>query len=75
MKKETLKDLRNEVGLTQKQAAKILEIRKEYLSMLETGDRNPSDNLKMKMAKLYKCEIGDIFLAITSTKRLKTTSI
>ena len=69
--KKTLKDLRNDKGLTQEQASKILEITKEYLSMLETADRNPSDNLKEKMAKLYDCEIVDIFLAINSTKCLK----
>jgi putative transcriptional regulator len=71
MKQKTLQDLRKDKNLTQEQAAKILVITKEYLSMLETGDRNPSDSLKMKMAKLYNCEIADIFLAINSTKRLK----
>ena len=71
MKNKTLQDLRNEKGLTQEQASKILTITKEYLSMLETGDRNPSDSLKEKMSKLYGCEIADIFLAISSTKRLK----
>ena len=39
--------------------------------MLETGDRNPSDSLKEKMAKLYDCQIADIYSAINSTKRLK----
>lgn len=72
MKQKTLQDLRKDKDLTQEQASKILTITKEYLSMLETGDRNPSDSLKVKMAKLYNCEIGDIFLAINSTKRLKT---
>lgn len=71
MKKKSLKDLRNGIGLTQEQASKILLITKEYLSMLENGDRNPSDALKEKMSKLYKCTISDIFLAINSTKRLK----
>lgn len=71
MKNKTLKDFRIEKGLTQEQTSKILNITKEYLSMLETADRNPSDNLKEKMAKLYDCEMADIFLAINSTKRLK----
>lgn len=69
--KKKLQKLRIDKNLTQDQAAKILGIRKEYLSMLENGERNPSDNLKEKMAKLYNCEIVDIFLAINSTKRLK----
>ena len=71
MKKRTLKDLREDKDLTQEQAAKILAITKEYLSMLENGFRNPSDTLEEKMAKLYSCNIVDIFLAINSTKRLK----
>ena len=71
MGKRTLQKLRKDKDLTQDQAAKILTITKEYLSMLETGDRNPSDSLKEKMAKLYNCTIADIFLAISSTKRLK----
>lgn len=71
MKKKTLKDLRENKKLTQEQTSKILLITKEYLSMLENGSRNPSDILKEKMAKLYDCDISDIFLAINSTKRLK----
>jgi putative transcriptional regulator len=69
---KTLQQLRSDKNLTQEQASKILIITKEYLSMLENGDRNPSDSLKKRMAKLYNCEIADIFLAINSTKRLKT---
>lgn len=72
MKLKNLQDLRKNKELTQEQASKILGISPIYLSMLETADRNPSDNLKLKMAKLYGCEIADIFLAISSTKRLKT---
>lgn len=69
--KKPLQELRVKRNLTQEQTAKILGIRKEYLSMLENGERNPSDNLKERMAKLYECDIVDIFLAINSTKRLK----
>ena len=71
MKSKTLQQLRNNKGLTQEQASKVFGVTKEYLSMLENGDRNPSDSLKEKMAKLYNCEIAEIFLAINSTKRLK----
>ena len=71
MKNKTLQQLRNNKGLTQEQASKIFGVTKEYLSMLENGDRNPSDSLKEKMAKLYNCEIAEIFLAINSTKRFK----
>lgn len=71
MKNKTLQELRIDKGLTQEQASDLLEIRKEYLSMIENANRNPSDSLKEKMAKLYNCNIVDIFLGINSTKRLK----
>lgn len=70
MKYKTLQELRKSKHLTQEQAAKILTISVQYLSMLENGSRNPSDTLKKKMAKLYECNIADIFLIINSTKRL-----
>lgn len=72
MEKKTLQKLRTKKGLTQEQASKILSISKEYLSMLENGSRNPSDALKEKMATLYNVSIADIFLAINSTKCLKS---
>lgn len=68
---KTLQDLRKENSITQEQASKYLEITKVYLSMLENAERNPSDNLKEKMSKLYNCSIADIFFAINSTKCLK----
>lgn len=72
MRTRTLQELRTARNLTQEQTAKILTIHKSYLSMLENGSRNPSDSLKKKMSKLYDCSIADIFLAISSTNRLKS---
>lgn len=71
MKIKNLQELRKDRQLTQEQASKVLEIKLEYLSMLENGKRNPSDSLKDKMSKLYNCSIADIYLAINSTKCLK----
>lgn len=70
---KTLKDLRNNKNLKQEEVAKILDISNTYLSLLETGKRNPSDKLKEKMARLYNCNITDIFLAISLTKRKTST--
>lgn len=64
----TLQEMRIKKGLTQQQASKILDINADYLSMLENKNRNPSDKLKKKMAKLYGVSIADIFLAIQLTK-------
>ncbi len=69
--RKTLQELRKATGLTQGQAAKVLEISKQYMSMLEKGYRNPSDSLKERMSKLYNCSIADIYSAINSTKCLK----
>lgn len=68
MKKYNMQNLRKKRKLTQEQASKILGITKEYLSMLERGERNPSDVLKKKMAELYDVSIADIFLAVQETK-------
>ena len=68
MKIKTLKELRENKKLTQEEASKKFEITKEYLSMLERGERNPSDKLKEKMASEYKVSISYIFLATNKTK-------
>lgn len=65
---KTLKTLREDNGLTQKQVAKKLDTTITYISLIENGSRNPSDKMKEKMAKLYGCSIVDIFLAIRLTK-------
>ena len=67
----TLKKLRENRKLTQEQVSNMLKITIQYVSMLENGERNPSDNIKEKLANLYKCDISDIFLAVKQTKRLK----
>ncbi len=71
MKIKTLKQLRENKKMTQEQASKELNITKEYLSMLERAERNPSDKMKEKMANLYECKIIDIFLACKETKCFK----
>lgn len=68
MEKYNIKQLREKVNLTQEEASKKLDIKKNYLSMIECGTRNPSDNLKKKMASLYNVTIADIFLALETTK-------
>lgn len=71
MSKKNLKSLRETKKLTQEQASEILNITKEYLSMLERGIRNPSDKLKESLAKLYGVTVYDIFLASKETKCFK----
>lgn len=71
MKVKTLKELREYKKVTQEEEAKELEITKEYLSMLERGERNPSDKLKAKMANYFGVSVAYIFLSINQTKCLQ----
>lgn len=64
----TLKDIRIQSKLTQEQLAKITGLSIRYISLLETGKRNPSDKTKKVLAKALRVSTIDIFLAFNRTK-------
>lgn len=68
MKNKTMKQLREEAELTQEQVANSTNTTVTFISLLENGKRNASDEMKKKLAKLYNCEVIDIFLALQLTK-------
>ncbi len=68
MKVKSLKELRKTNNLTQEQVAKSTDTTKTYISLLENGKRNASDEMKKKLAKIYNCKIVDIFLALQLTE-------
>lgn len=68
MKKLSLKDLREKRGLTQDEVARLTDKTTTFIWMLENGKRNASDDMKRKLAKIYNCEISDIFLALQLTE-------
>lgn len=68
MKKKTLRQYRLEKKLTQKQVAKLIDKTVTFVSLLENGKRNASDETKEKLAELYDCGVGDIFLALKLTE-------
>ena len=68
MKKKTLKDLRIMNNLTQDQLAKLTDTTVTYISLLENGKRNASDEMKKKLAKVLNCETVEIFLALQLTQ-------
>ena len=68
MKVKSLKELRKTNNLTQEQVAKSTDTTKTYISFLENGKRNASDEMKKKLAKIYNCKIVDIFLALQLTE-------
>lgn len=65
---KNIAELRKTTGISQTEAANSLGVTNRYLNMIEKGKRNPSDELKEKMSKLYKVHISDIFLACKRTK-------
>lgn len=71
MKKENkLKHIRIKEGLSQKEIAELLNIHKNYYSMIETGNRMPSFKLAKKIADLFNTTIDDIFFNQTNNKTL-----
>ncbi len=50
---EKIKLLREELNLTQSQLAEKLGIATSSISQYESGDRIPSDDIKIKMAKFF----------------------
>lgn len=68
MNKLNLQQLREKNNYTQKEVAESTGVAVNYISMLESGIRNPSDSLKEKLSKLYKCSMEEIFWAIKLTK-------
>lgn len=66
-----LKKFREKAKLTQDQVSKLTGLSIRYISLLETGKRNPSDKTKKILAKIYKVSDVEIFLACQRTKRSK----
>lgn len=59
--KETLKALRERVGLSQTEVAKALGVQQTTVSMWETGDNMPRAALLPQLAELYQCTINDLY--------------
>lgn len=66
--KRNLKELREYAKLTQKDVAQKTNVTETYISLLENGNRNPSDKMKKQLAEIYNVKVTDIFLAIELTK-------
>jgi len=65
MKELTFKELRLKKKLTQEQVAEKSGFSKDYISMIERGERNPSD--KSIFAEIFEVPIVQIFLATQRT--------
>ena len=67
MKDLTFKELRIKNKLTQEQLAEKSGFSKDYISMIERGERNPSDKAKAIFANIFNVTVVQIFLAIQRT--------
>ena len=56
-----LKVLRAERDWSQAQLADLLDVSRQTINAIETGKYDPSLPLAFKMAKLFACQIEDIF--------------
>ena len=52
---------RQELNLSQVEAAKKIGISSGMLAMMETGDRKGSDSTKIKISKFYNMSIDSLF--------------
>lgn len=51
-----LRDLRKQAGLTQEQLGFEAELERNYISMLERGERQPTLTTLVKLAKPLRCK-------------------
>lgn len=52
---------RKKLGLTRKQLAEKIGVSSESIYKYERGERTPSDDKKIKLAKVYGTTVGELF--------------
>lgn len=60
--KNVLRDLRMAKGWSQADLADRLDVSRQTVNALETGRYDPSLPLAFAVAKVFRCQIEDIFL-------------
>ena len=60
--KNRLKVLRAERNWTQSELAKALDVSRQTINAIENGKFDPSLPLALRMAKLFACQVPDIFV-------------
>lgn len=68
----TIKQYREELGMTQAQLAAALGVAQNHISRWEHGTVNPSTDTLRKMAEIFSCRMDDITPAV---KKLKAKDI
>lgn len=66
-----LREARNELKLTQPQAAKAIGISYSMLSKVESGDKKPSFDTIKKIVKFYGKTADELFFYTSPSRRVK----
>ena len=61
LNKNLLKEYREKAGLSQEKLAEKLEVSRQTIISIEGGKYVPSLELALKLAKLFRCKVEDLF--------------
>ena len=67
MRNETVKNIRDYLGMSQKEFAKWLGVSRSVIGMIETNQRNVSPRVQNKIARRFR--ITNDFLAFVENKK------
>lgn len=56
-----LKEHRARIGVNQSELGKMAGVSRQTISLIERGDYSPSVTLALKLAKIFKTSVEDIF--------------
>lgn len=68
MKQPGMKQIRKSLNLKAEDVAETIGVTSNYVMMIESGIRTPSDKLKHKLCELYGIDMNTLFLALNITK-------
>ena len=57
-----LKEYRSKVGINQTEVGKLAGVSRQTISLIERGDYSPSVTLALKLAKICRTTVEDIFV-------------
>ncbi len=68
-----LRDLRKQAGLTQEQLGFEAELERNYISMLERGERQPTLTTLVKLARPLRLKASDMVALVESATAVSIT--
>ena len=66
-----LKKYRSELGINQTELCKLTGVSRQTISLIERGDYSPSVTLALKIAKICKVKVEDIFVYVEDNENDK----